>query len=688
MVVKNQEKDIDTLGGENKKTFNDRITIQCQKQLQTSRDFKRGRLSEIAESEDLYLGIVKSSLASPFNESFPFMSGFVEHYVSKIDNPPTLDFTDNHEADYKHARSVTSAYEVESTDPTKRWARIDRECKRLAVFSGLGIYKQWADSPMDPETGEAKYQSHFDTKDIYEFHFEPNGGGHLENHLFCGEEGVFMTVEEIEAGAKDGFFDKEQVKSMISDTSQNEHKDNTEEEEAQYNRRRSLMLDPENHSYVGQATKKLVEWYTTFGAKRYYVLFDDRTGTWLRVEELKEMFGTNMYPYVVWHTHEDHHNMLSKAPCDDARAVARYINRLLNQELYNREKMNRGQRAYDPIMFPDVEALADWRPDGLVPVDTQGGNRSIESGLFDFDVSGLTGTIELVGFLDAFNGQKTGSTPGSQGASDKDKKVGVFFGELDQVSDFMGTRNKSYTEAWAELGMRYIKGLDFHLDDDGIAIQLMGPDGIEWTTLTRFDMKRHRELSIKVRGGSEDAQRDEVESKRKSLALSTVVSVSPEWKDRELLVIAGYTDAEIKEAFTALPYSSRELLSEASQAIEDIQLGKKVRLNRGANVVFMQRILDRATDLSMSNEARERKIANALLEYALAHEDIAFENEERKAIALIRARREAQFSSPERESGSLPSVEGAPKAPTAQDFINNPEGTAIANGLNQTANVS
>lgn len=675
--------------GETTKSLKERITDQCRKQLRTSKDFKRGRLAEIAESEDLYLGIVPNSLNSPFNECFPFMSGFVEHYVSKIDNPPALDFSGNHDADFKHAKSVTSAFEIEVAEPSKRVARIDRECKRLAIFSGLGIYKYWADSPEDPETEEARYQSHFDTKDIYAFHFEPNGGGHLENHMFCGEEGVFMTAEEIEQGAKEGFFDEEQVKKLISDATQNEYKDNQEDEEANYNRRRTIMLDPENHSYVGQQTKRLTEWYTTFGGHRYYVLFDDRNGIWLRVEKMKDIFGTDLYPYVVWHTHEDRYNMLSKAPCDDAKPVAKYINRLLNQEVYNREKMNRGQRAYDPTMFPDVEALADWRPDGLVPMDTAGGKRSVKEGLFQFDISGLQGTIELVGFLDAFSGQKTGSTPSSQGTSDKDKKVGVFFGELDQVSDFMGTRNKSYTEAWSEIGIRYVLGLDYHLDDEGIQIELMGPDGIEWSTLTRFDMKRLRPLSIKVRGGSEDAQRDEIDNKRKAAAIAGTQTVSPQWKDREILTIAGYTDSEIKEAFTVLPYSSRELLSEAAQAIEDILLGKKVKLNFGANVVFMQRILDFATNLSMSSKAREREKANLLVAYTEAHVDITLENEQRNAVSLIRAKREREFSSQE-QGGPTPKTiaENSQRPPSERDFIDNPEGSAISVGLQETANVT
>jgi len=676
------------LAGEKEKTLNERIVHQCIKQLQTSRDYKRGRLAEIQESEDLYLGKVKASLASPFNECFPFMSGFVEHYVSKIDNPPTLDFGGNHEADFKIAEMITSAFEIESADPIKQWARIDRECKRLAVFSGLGIYKQWADSPMDPDTKEARYQAHFDTKDIYEWHFEPNGGGHLEDHLFCGEEGVFMTIEEIEAGAKEKYFDEEQVKALIQGSSESEYKDNAVEQEAEMSRRRSLMLDPTNHNYVGQQTKKLIEWYTTFGGKRYYVLFDEKTSMWLRIEPLKEIFGTDLYPYVVWHTHEDRYNMLSKAPCDDAKPVAKYINRLLNQVMYNREKKNRGQRAYDPEMFQDVEALADWRPDGLIPVDTQGGNRPIASGLYEFQVGGLEGTIDLVSFLDAFSGQKTGSTPGSQGASDKDKRVGVFFGELDQVSEFIGTRNKSYTEAWAQLGIRYIYGLDHHLDDEGIAIELMGPEGIEYTTLSRFDMKRNRQLSVRVRGGSEDFQRKEVEKKRKAEVLAGVVTVNPEWKDRELLSIAGYTDAEIKEAFTPLPYTSRELISEAMQAVEDILVGKTPRLNYGANVIFMQRIIDKATDLNMSNKEKERKMANKLLEYAMAHEEIVAENEMRTVQEMIRNRNMSQFKNPETPGGGAVPELALPKpAPTAQDFIGNPEGTAVSVGNTATANV-
>ena len=71
----------------------------------------------------------------------------------------------------------------------------------------------------------------------------------------------------------------------------------------------------------------------------------------------------------------------SKAPADDARPLARIINTMINQELYNRQKRNYGQRIYDPSMFPNVAALADWRPDGLIPANTKNGERSVSSGL-------------------------------------------------------------------------------------------------------------------------------------------------------------------------------------------------------------------------------------------------------------------------------------------------------------------
>lgn len=610
------------------KKLADEITAIANTQYKQSKDFKVARLKQIQESENLYFGIVEKSLRNPFNDCFPFMSGFIDTLHSKIDDPPKISFRQQELADLKKARKVTSAYnsQRDSTLPHARWALKDRWCKKYAEFSGVGVYKTYG------EVVNGEFRFNLEVPDYYDFHCEPGGGGHLEYHLYCGQEGIFKTKEELEAGAEDGFYDAEQVGLVISKTSPQDYKENSDEQGQRLNRQQALQQDAETNNYVGQEQVKLVEWYLTYKGVRWYCLFDPRTMQWIRVKPLREIFSIPkgcadaLWPFVMWQTHEDGRLAWSKAPADDARSIAKNINRLINQELYNREKNNAGQRGYDPEMIEDLEALSDWRPDGLVPVNTKGGTRQISEGIFEFKSPELNGTINLVTFLDAYSGQKMGSTPGSQGAAPADQKVGIFFGEMEQIEDRIGTNNKSYSEAWAEIGRRFIIALKDKLESTEVAVSLMGSMGIEYETLTSADLESMREFDVIVEGGSSQKMEAEARDAKKLEGLKSVQTVNPRWKDKEILKITGYSDEDLKEAFSEALPGTQELLAEAAEAMQLIELGGTPKLNRGATVAFMEFIKQYADDFTLKDPEKELMISQKMYAYCDAHAIIVAQN--------------------------------------------------------------
>ncbi len=658
----------------------DKITRTAYEQFETSSQYKQARMQKVKENEDLYLGIAKKQLKNPFNECFPFMAGFVDHFLANIDDPPKIEFTRGEEADLKVAQKVTSAYEKESASeqPNAKWAYKDRVSKKGAIFSGRGIMKYYAES--DPE-----YKSHLEAVDHYDFHCEPDGGGILEMHSFCGQEGIFRSKAQMLKGAKENWYDPMQVKRLVEKTNADDYKDVEDAMQNRLNRHRALGLDPANHSYAGQESFRLIEWYLEYDGERYQVIFDEKTQNWVRIKPMEEVFKSGLYPYTTWATNEDLRVFWSKGPADDARPIAHYINRVMNQLLYNREKQNMGQRAFDADMFKDVAALADWRPDGLIPVDTNNGSRNIRDGIYEFKAGGMEGTIDLVSFLDSYTGQKTGSAPSAQGASEDDKKVGVFFGEIQQVDKFIGTKNKSYKEAWAELGIRYVAGLEEHLKTP-MSVQLMGgASGAEWTTLIGKEIGAlGREFDIIIKGGTDEEAQEEISNRRKAEALTAVQNVNPEWRDRELLRIAGYSDEDIKRAFSKLPMASQELMSEAAQAIEMVVKGKMPRQNRGANRAWAQKIIDFATDFNHKDEAEETRVSVTLYKYVIGHAGIIADNEARSLEKMIWERNMEQMMAQEAPEAAAEGVAPvtAPDNPVAD--IRAAQSAVTSNSLQAT----
>lgn len=606
-------------------------------QLRTSRDFKRPRMLQIKENEDLYNGIMKMSVVRETSEPFPFMSGFVDYLYSQVDEPPFVEFEHTDEADLKTAKKVTALFDQEkdSVLPNAKWNLKDRWSKKLAIFSGRAILKYFADDYNG-------YCSHLNVVDHYDFHCEPAGGGHLENHLFCGEEGIFVTKEELEERAEDNYYDMVQVQSLIVGGHNAEYKENDDQEGIRVNRFSQGQLDPVSNNYVGTSIYKLVEWYLTYKGVRWQVTVDDQTGTWVRVKALRDVIPPldiynyeSFFPYITWATHEDPKVFWSKSPCDDARPIAKAINKLINQDIYNREKKNKGTRFYDPEMIDDIEALADERADSLIPVNTSGGKKPLSSALYRVEHGEISGTIDMVQFLDQYHGQKSGATASAMGSAENNKKVGIFFGEMQQIQKRLSVLNRSYREVYAELGLRFILGLEKYLTNEK-SVKLIGANGIEWTSITSQDMKTNKALSIKIKGGNEESEKNAIQSERKLSALDKVKTVNPQWKDREILKNGGYSDDAIKDAFNNIDASSQELMSEAAEAIEMIVTGKEVpELNRGANVAFMQKIIDFANNLSLDDKKKENQIATTLYKFAEDHAPIAAENEARKAQEMV-----------------------------------------------------
>lgn len=611
------------------------ITEQSLMQLKTSRDFKRPRMKIIQENENLYLGIAEKEYKNPYNDCYPYMSGFVDYLLAEIDDPPSVVFSPQGEEDYKAAQRTTALFDnlTKSKLPNAQWDRKDRASKKLAIFSGVGILEFYSE-------GEP-FKTYLDNVDHYDFHCEPDGGGDLEAHLFCGKEGIYKTKQQLEAGVESGKYNKEKTKALLDRTSAQQFKDNQSAYTDRLNRQRGMGLDVESHNYVGQDVFALVEMYTTFKGKRYYCLLDDNNRTAIRIELLTDMFSIiepnedALYPFSVWHTHEDPRVFWSKAPADDARPIAKIFNKLLNQQMYNRDKQNMGHRLYDPKMIKDVKSLGDWRVDGLTPVDTKNGERPLAGAVHTLQVGNLQGTIEMIQFLDSWTGQKTGSTPSSQGNAPSNQAVGIFRGELAQISKRLGVFNKSYTEMWAGLGLRFRVAIKDNLSSNTTRVKILGAKGVEWVDVSGEDLKPIKDYDILIEGGqAEEIQRQE-QNKLKASVLDSVVTVNPKWKDIQKLKAVGYDEEELKEAFSLVDPGLKEILSEAAQAEQEIVSGGTPELNSGANAAFMQHIINFAQNLTMEDKDQENTLAIKLMEYATAHTTIAVKNEARSALQMI-----------------------------------------------------
>ena len=608
----------------------EKLVSIAQKQIEASNRHKRKRMDEVQKSIDLYEGRVKKALKGRYNVPLPLMSGYVDTLVSKVDDPPKVRFGYTDIADMQRSKKVQAKFDEDSGSTQGMWAAKDRLDKKIASFYGVGIKKYFAFND-----SEGEYHSHLEVIDPLDFECEPMGGQFLSNHKFMGQRNIFKTEAELRSGATGDspIYSKKQILKLIATVNSNDFKSFKKIYIEKSDRLRSLGFDPELNSYMGQKIYNLTEWYMEYDGRWYYLLMEPHSGTWVRFAPLKEIFESGKTPFEAWHTHPDPFNFWSKSPADDMRPIAESMNIIFNQALDNREKKTYAQRAYDPEIFTDPAQL-EWRPDGLVEANTDGGARAIGSGIYEFKVGEMSeaGTINLMDFMDNMAGTKTGITPSTEGAT-QDKRVGIYYGNLQQVADRLGLYNKSYSEAWGRIGYLYYWGLKEHIKTNKMMVKMIGDSGYNWVELIEADLSPTREFEITISGGQSEIEQDELKKKQRSDSLAAVLAVptlagrlNPEVTIEEILRNGSYSEDTIKRFLNTNSAGSEDIISEAHQAIQNILQGKQPKRNRGADQLFLQTL----NDFAMDSEDLSQEDFDKIMAYADDHLQIAAFNMVRK----------------------------------------------------------
>jgi hypothetical protein len=604
------------------------IVQSAMKRLIVCTDFKRPRLEKIKLYQDTYAGKQKPKLRIQYNVPLPILSGMVDSLCADFDEDIMVKFGENHPADYLKIKKLQAGFdrEVHSLRPNARWNYKVRADKFLAIMTGVGITKTWGES--DP-----KFSLNFDNVALEDFIFEPKGGGILENHMFVGEEGIFKTKEQLESGAESKLYIAKNVKEIVSAGASDEYR---REMEGLYgdklNRFRSMGLDADSNNYIGQQVHNLVQMQIVFRGERYYLLFDPWTQKAVRLELNKDVFESNLYIYTAWHTHSDPKNFLSKSYTDDFYPVHDFIGTSLNQELTNRNKKNMTPTAFDRDMFNAAELDSRYeRPDKLIGVDTKGGTRRISEGLFEFKAGELTGTIDLISWLQKSFNSSTGVEELNNQANDKNTSAHVVYSSLQSASKRIGHKAKSYQECYAEVGLRSQKAFDEHLTE-AIAVKLVGVEGYGWDWLTREDLKMNQSADAKVISAGEQDRENIIGKDQKLKWLTTVIpnqtlfsqynpKVIAEMAARD---IAGLKDDDITELMDVSAYGNKDIKAKADIAIMQLRKGKMPEIVWDATIKFIEIIFDHAR--SYKNQLIKDKTYNLFFDFLDKHYVIAAEN--------------------------------------------------------------
>jgi hypothetical protein len=602
-------------------------------QIKSSVDARKPRFDDIRKNEDMFNG--KKAPALKGRSNIPFdtvvMGGFTDTLMSKIDDPLTVVFNRFKESDLKKAEKMTAVWDKESGADKGDWEGIDLDAKFLAILSGRGTVKFFAES-------SPKFRTDISVVDHYDLVTEPMGGRNLDLHMFKGQMNIFRTKDQIQEMVGLGAYDKTQVRKMIFRYSSDDFKKNTDIYEDKHNRFQSMGINVTDQSFVGEPLFKVVEWIMMYQGEWYYMVFNYETKTWLRFELLKDVFSIakefpGRGPWNSYATHREPFAFWSKAPADDIRPIAYTMKKVLNLSIDNLEKRNWDMKAFDPKIFTNSAQLL-YKQDGLARATLRAGQK-IDDGIYQFQTPDTTGiTINLVEYMNNFMGRNTGITPDAQGASDE-KRVGILVSNLQQVSDRLGLINKMYKKMHVDLGNAFKYGVIDNLRED-YAVKLVGLKGVEWDSVVKRD-DLSPDFGVTVKGGADEDKNNELAARKKELALTRIEKnpalqerVNPDWFLREVLEEGGFEHEDIRVALDTQNYGDDEILAEAAEAIEMCMLGEEPKENRGATTGFVRKITDFIEDNDVNPEQYQK-----LMDYAKRHVPIAQKNMIRKAESVI-----------------------------------------------------
>lgn len=593
--------------------------------------FKKPKVEKIAKYRELYNNNVKRKYRQPFNVVLPVFAGGMDTLMSEFNDDLSIEMSEGDPSDYYKVRKFEALWAKESNSQ-RPWAKFPykaRTDRANALFSGRGFMMNYAVS-------EPEYRNHFE---IYEFEdaiFQPTGGGLLEEHLYKGRTNLIRSKAELQKG----HYDQAQVNKLINLAAQTDTYPIADEEtRLSLQKFAAAGLDVTSNDYVGEQLFRFVEMVLRIDGRDYYLVFQPWYQTWVRFDALDNMTSSRRSPFVSWATHEDNRNFASKSYADDMYGVASAAHTLFNQELTSREKQNFGVKAYDPDMVQDVARMdkAFTRPDGLFAVNVPAG-KTIKDAIFEFTSPSLSGTINLIEWMNEVTGREIGITDLTKGGvQNVSKKASVVFQEQQNVTKRLVLRSSSYTEAMGEIAGLFINGCIDHLPARR-AVRMLGAAGAEgWSEIVRADgdLELTTDVDVIVRSSTIELQNSQMKKKSRYETLKDIsadplqnTKVNLSWVVEEKLRAGGeYDDAEIAVAMDTRNNGNRREIARAYQAISELRKGDKPDLYYAATDLFLEIIRDFA--LEWRTEIGE-ELYTAFMKYILAHGDIVTQNNARR----------------------------------------------------------
>ncbi len=558
-------------------------------------DYRAPFVNDWHENENLLYCRKRKTLSKRSNVMLPLAAGYEDVLLSRLRTPITVIFEGVESGDTRKAQKVTSLFEFETAVTREDWEFKDVMTKKLAIVSGRGINKIYAEYP---------YRHRLDPVDHYDFWIDPLVNGmNLESARYLGQDNIIISKPQLE---KNKSYDQEKVKELLGLFPDNNAPAPDDENSDKGNRLFAQGATLQNFTQSGEASYVFTEAYTQINGIRAYVLYNRDKKVIIKKTELENITGflkdekQAFYPYESWAYYPDLFNFWSIAPLTRVREMFYLRNVSLNQVFDAGESKTRPMRAFDPKTFPDASKLI-YNPDALIAT---AGGRDPSKGIYTFEGTSINDPASVDWILESLTNKITGLNSGATATETSTQKVGIYYGNMQELEKRMTLFELSYNRFHLRLAQKYLSFAKDRLDKVE-AIKILGTNGVEYEDITQEDLV---DFDINITGGVSKVNEDTLSKKAKADALAQLAMsqiVNQKVRVELALGIVGFNKDEIKRLLDSSIVDQNQL-TRADEDIQKILLKKKFRKYLKADIQYMKRIFDYVYDHDLSKEDEDK----------------------------------------------------------------------------------
>ncbi len=577
-----------------------RCVNQASEEYEFALKYRQKREPEWRTVDDLYYGKKKKSLITRANIHVPKMQGTIETFVSKIDDPPHISFGATKEAEKPNAEKKTALLHRDLNQGD--WELKDILAKKEAALYGRTQFKKYS-------TSEDGFTDHLEVVDCLDFVIDPLAGGldPMKKANFMGQDNIVKSKYEMIT--QPDLYDKQAVIDLAKSLQSDNAVDNRYNSLAQ----RRLSLNLSQAVFITEDSIKLVEWYTTYKGKRYYMLFDPTCKVAVRFSLLTDLFSDNEFPFASWAPFARASEYWTPGLGELIKEPNIIQNILLNQMLDNTAYRNYGMKAYDVNKVTNPAELKP-QPMGKIAVD---GNPN--DAIKDITFPDIQLALQMYNSVENIFDKETGITNEAKGVPNtKRMSATEFNGLLDSVASRFTTANKTYSACLKRLAKLYSDGLDDNMTRS-TRVRVLGDRGYEWIDATPEELKGT--FDILISSGLLDEASNGVLRQQFTEYLKvarTNPRLNQQFLDEKEARMLGLDEDEVQRLLNPELEGDWELIAEAA-AENEVLLKKEVAPNPAATPGHIERHLDFARSTAqLDPEVRARIILHAKSEVEIA----------------------------------------------------------------------